>query len=268
LVNYVDAGPSNTMYANGAALQTSTPSGSNGPTDNLWHERTGVGNGNSVITSSESGFENAPLLKTTIDGLGDGTYDVFAYFWSGADEDWRLQAGLESDNLIDFRKFGSQRAEESQFTTIDATTANGHDLLLYRAYLGRSEVLDGADVDVFIDDWQSFNGGAIRSWYDGVGYSLVSAAEPILAGDYNDDGIVDAADYTTWRDSLGTSTQLPNDPTSDMVTLEDYQTWVDNFGNTASEGSVANSAVPEPTSWAMLVVALLAIVVRRRSIQC
>ena len=35
-----------------------------------------------------------------------------------------------------------------------------------------------------------------------------------LPGDYNGDGIVDAADYTRWRNNLGSTTTLLNDDTS------------------------------------------------------
>ena len=33
----------------------------------------------------------------------------------------------------------------------------------------------------------------------------------VLPGDYNQDGIVNAADYTVWRDNLGSPDSLPND---------------------------------------------------------
>ena len=56
------------------------------------------------------------MLKTTIDGRRrTALYDIFAYFWSDDDEDWRIMAGLESNNLIDFRRYGSQHAEADQF---------------------------------------------------------------------------------------------------------------------------------------------------------
>ena len=258
LINYVDANASNTKYASGAALQTSTPSGSTGPLDNLWHERTGFGNGGSVLTSSETGFENAPLLETTIDGstLEDGTYDVFAYFWSDVDEDWRVMAGLESDNLIDFRRYGSQLAEADQFAAIETVSAENNGLQLYRAYLGREQIAGGADVNVFIDDWQSLAGGAIRTWYDGVGYALVRS---ILAGDYNGDQIVDAADYTVWRDSLGS--QVDNGTGADgdgdgVIGPDDYVVWKNNFGHTAGSAG-SGSAVPEPGTVLLLVLATL-----------
>ena len=40
---------------------------------------------------------------------------------------------------------------------------------------------------------------------DVIGYD---AAVPPLSGDYNGNGVVDAADYTVWRDTLGSTTDL------------------------------------------------------------
>ena len=256
LVNYVDADASNTTLAGGAPIGATGPSGSAGAADNLWHWRTGYGNDGDVLTANESGLEDAPQLKTTIGGLADGTYDIFAYFWSDNDEDWRLTAGLDESNLINFRMYGSQHAGEDQFLTIDTVTANSNDVLLYRAYLGRVDLAGGADVDVFIDDW-SAGDAAYRTWYDGVGYALVIGG---LAGDYNEDGIVDAADYSVWRDHLGTSYALPNrDPgNSGIVNEADYTYWKANFGSGSGSGSGSLANVPEPGTAAMSALALLA----------
>ena len=268
LVTYLDANDTNTTRVNGAAIGATGPSGAAGAADNLWHQRDGFGNGGSVYTSSEFAFENAPILSTDIQGLGDGVYDVFAYFWSDNDEDWRLMAGLEQDNLVDFRKFGSQHAAEEQFDDLVTVAANNNDLLLYRAYVGRSDVVNGASIEVFIDDWQSLEGGAIRTWYDGVGYALVS---PLLPGDYNGDGTVTMADYVVWRDALGT-TQLSPYESADgdgdgQVTELDYQIWKSNLGQSlASLQAVSTShaqGVPEPRTL-LTALATLAILASRR----
>jgi hypothetical protein len=88
--------------------------------------------------------------------------------------------------------------------------------------------------------------------------SVVEAA--LLDGDYNADGIVDAADYTVWRDNLGAQVSLPGEAaTPGEVTVEDYQVWRGNFG--ASLGGAAASlsvaAVPEPATFAGLSLAVL-----------
>jgi hypothetical protein len=257
LVNYIDATTTNTTRSTGAAIGATGPSTSNGAVDGLWHQRAGFGNGGSVLTSSETGFENAPMLKTTVAGLEDGTYDVFAYFWSDNDEDWRIVAGLENNNLIDFRRYGSQHAEADQFAAIETVSANSNDLLLFRAYLGRKDVVGGAAIDVFIDDWQSLSGGAIRTWYDGVGYALVSELSPLLVGDYNDDRVVDAADYVVWRKNVGLTVALPNRDTANLgpISGADFDSWRANFGNTLpGRGSAESVSTPEPSALALLAV--------------
>jgi hypothetical protein len=80
-----------------------------------------------------------------------------------------------------------------------------------------------------------------------------------LPGDYNGNGIVDAADYAVWRDHLGQSVTLPNDTTPGSVTQADYDVWKSNFGNHSGSGSGASAAVPEPASLLLLLSGTLAI---------
>ena len=53
------------------------------------------------------------------------------------------------------------------------------------------------------------------------------------AGDYNNNGVVDAADYTTWRNNLGATISLTNQSplaiTRSLVDQEDYDLWKANF---------------------------------------
>ena len=74
------------------------------------------------------------------------------------------------------------------------------------------------------------------------------ALAPKLAGDFNGDGTVDAADYTVWRDGLGTN-----------FVQADYGVWVANFGATTS---VSSNSVPEPNS-ILLLLSLLTLNPRR-----
>ena len=87
---------------------------------------------------------------------------------------------------------------------------------------------------------------------------------PPPSGDYNGNGIVDAADYTTWRDTLGQSVAMDGDGAdgdeSGMIDAGDYTYWVERFGNVVPEGGPAisgataglsgsaNSTVPEPAT--------------------
>jgi len=58
------------------------------------------------------------------------------------------------------------------------------------------------------------------------------------AGDYSDNGTVDAADYTVWRDKLGTSETLPNDPIGGTIGDDQYDQWKNAFGQTSADGVV------------------------------
>jgi hypothetical protein len=85
---------------------------------------------------------------------------------------------------------------------------------------------------------------------------LEAALVPGLAGDYNADGTVDAADYSVWRDNLGGSGPLPNETASlGAIDQADYDAWKANFGATNLGGSGAtNSAVPEPATLILIAV--------------
>jgi hypothetical protein len=83
-----------------------------------------------------------------------------------------------------------------------------------------------------------------------------------LAGDFNGDGTVDAADYSTWRNHLGDSTEANINFAGNGggVTTADYEIWKTVYGATASGGGgLAGSdsgAVPEPGTGALLMLAV------------
>ena len=75
---------------------------------------------------------------------------------------------------------------------------------------------------------------------------------PILVGDYNSDGTVNAADFTIWRDHLNQNFQLANEGgiTPGVVNQADYNFWKSRFGATTGAGSASlSAAVPEPAAW-------------------
>jgi len=78
-----------------------------------------------------------------------------------------------------------------------------------------------------------------------------------LIGDYNENGVVDAADYTTWRNNLGTANALPNDPLGGTITQAQYDQWKAHFGESnlgSGSGQLASGSVPEPAAGILLVL--------------
>jgi hypothetical protein len=80
-----------------------------------------------------------------------------------------------------------------------------------------------------------------------------------LAGDYNGNGAVDAADYVVWRKTLGSTAVLAADGDDNgRVDQYDYVVWRFTFGNSAGAGSFARtSGVPEPSGAVLLSSACL-----------
>jgi hypothetical protein len=87
----------------------------------------------------------------------------------------------------------------------------------------------------------NFNFAIDRSW---SALRLTQVTGPALEGDYNEDGIVDASDYVTWR-------------TTGADGPEGYKAWRSNFGRTAQGmgGGFGNAAaVPEAASMVLLAI--------------
>ncbi len=82
-----------------------------------------------------------------------------------------------------------------------------------------------------------------------------------LSGDYNNDGTVDAADYTVWRDNEGAvAGTLLNDTDGGVIGAAQYATWVNNFGATSS----TSVAIPEPAAGLMLLIGLASVALNRK----
>lgn len=116
----------------------------------------------------------------------------------------------------------------------------------------------GASVARIAIDAVSLEFGVTRSLAT-LDWGTLLLSDLTLPGDYNDDGLVDAADYTVWRDTLGDEVNLRADGNNDgLVDPEDLDIWKSNYGRASSQGSMAlRTVVPEPSA---CVVAALAIV--------
>jgi hypothetical protein len=91
-----------------------------------------------------------------------------------------------------------------------------------------------------------------------------------VPGDYNGNGIVDAADYTVWRDTLGSTTNLRANgdntgASAGKIDQADYAIWKTNFGNHSGSGAATNAGVPEPATIALAMIAAASLCARPRA---
>lgn len=78
-----------------------------------------------------------------------------------------------------------------------------------------------------------------------------------IAGDYNVDGIVDAADYIVWRKAFGTSYIWADGDRNGMVGPEDFDIWRGAFGTGSAPGGGATLVqVPEPATILLWLIAI------------
>jgi hypothetical protein len=121
-------------------------------------------------------------------------------------------------------------------------------------------------------------GTPISFVFNGVNYSIpfngsapdlgayeTAAPSPVLLGDFNGDNIVDAADYTLWRNHLGEAdeTNINNSGDGGDVGPGDYVLWKSQYGESLP-GS-GGFAVPEPATCCSMLVAAVAATLRSRA---
>jgi T5SS/PEP-CTERM-associated repeat protein len=119
-----------------------------------------------------------------------------------------------------------------------------------------------------------FAGASLPGLPEGMDWGIhyepnVVALAISIPGDYSGNGVVDAADYTVWRNSLGqTGVFLAADGDGDdVVDADDYDFWKMHFGETVGGGSAGASpsqyAVPEPGALLYLLCGMIAATIRR-----
>jgi PEP-CTERM motif len=186
-------------------------------------------NGGGLAVSSASVIYATPLPANF------GTYDAT----TGA------YTNIGTPTLPNGRGYGALSFNGSVLYGVEAGTAS---------HLVKIDTTSGAVTDL---------GATAAQFLDGLAFS---PAATVLAGDYNNNGKVDAADYPLWRKNNGTSNSLgPNDPLGPPITLAQYTQWRTNFGKPATGSGVNVSSVPEPSTILLLMVSLVGVLGRRRS---
>ena len=94
-------------------------------------------------------------------------------------------------------------------------------------------------------------------------FTIGTTLAPGVAGDYNNNGVVDGGDYVVWRKRVNQSVTIPNDITPGTVTSQDYIEWRNRFGKTTFDFG-SGASVPEPTN-CLFVIAVTCLAFRRGS---
>lgn len=118
---------------------------------------------------------------------------------------------------------------------------------------------------------EEFVGAAYRNLYSfahvasyaNFGFRVASLVpEESFVGDYNGDGMVNLADYTVWRDTLGATVAYSGDGAdgnaNGVVDAADYFEWKNHFAQTAATGQLAAAfnTVPEPAGVTLVLLAV------------
>jgi hypothetical protein len=120
------------------------------------------------------------------------------------------------------------------------------------------------------DSYQLLTAGAVIGTFDStmlpaidpslawsIQYSATSVALKVVAapsGDFNNDGLVDAADYVVWREGVVVASTPAN-----------YNIWRQNFGRVVG-GTGTSAAIPEPSAFSFAMLAAIVLATQRRCI--
>jgi hypothetical protein len=242
--------PGNLTYTadNGSNSAADTYSyGSTGSTDRAFGEITSAAtvstigacftnNTNHAITSFLIGYTGEEWRL----GVADGTIDRLDFQFS-TDATSLLSGTYLNVDALDFTtpanssagaKDGNAAANRTVFAPIAITPAAPiqPERSFYIRWLPSN--ISGANDGLAIDD-----------------FSIGTALAPGIAGDYNNNGTVDAADYAIWRKKLNQSVTIPNDITPGTVVAQDYVEWESRFGKTTFDfGAGSGTNIPEPAT--------------------
>jgi len=192
---------------------------------------------------------NVRLTRGAIQGLYNAESE--SGYLDNYSPEFTLWATEINNPEVDVEDISATNAEQLNFDVWQI--AYGGQLNLASSIVGSAAVLYLELDDVFLDiqftNWSQGNGS-------GGAFSYLRAEPPSSGptGDYNSDGFVDAADYTIWRNTLGSMDDLRanGDNTglsANVIDQADFAFWKSHFGDivpgpggTGAMGAV----VPEP----------------------
>jgi hypothetical protein len=186
--------------------------------------------------------------------------------FSGDDPTTKLNAVIRKALIGDTPVFNYPIVQEFPIDVVGSSTDGSRfdGDLLGSQYLFQWDIEPAANGELLLSGQVFWAGGRIEQTTI-TGARLV----PGIAGDYNQNGTVDAADYVVWRRELGqTGPGLAADGSgNDVVDEVDLAIWQSRFGETAPPVPAAGfsaGAIPEPATLALFLAALYALAAPRR----
>ncbi len=207
---------------------TAATAGVLGVSDNVIADTSTIATGDPITFNFAAGV---PLEYGDAESIGDLTYAALLVTNDGSGN---LTPVLVPAMTADYIDDGTGTyVPESDYGDVD-----------YDYYLAASNYLT-------VDEWGTWL-WMFEPAHGDASFTAYFDLEP-LVGDYNGDGAIDAADYTTWRDAVtaGATTLTNRDPTnSGAVGETDYDVWKANYGMSAGAGAgaITLAAVPEPAT--------------------
>lgn len=194
-----------------------------------------------ILDEPGGGMQGISNLRGTLSNAKSGPDTVTSQWFVNLDDNSSLDSPLRPDG--GFAAFGR-------------VLGNGMDVF------DAIDLLPKRDLDPGKKEDMLFNDVPVGNFNNPLGTLVIVESISILdlpAGDYNFDGVVNLADYSIWRDTLGSTTIADADGNGNgVVDAADYTIWAASFGQTSTaNGRLATVGVPEPTSIVMVAGLLL-----------
>jgi hypothetical protein len=222
---------------------------------------------------SSSGFDYLGIMFRSDDEMGsDLEFDLaWGLRWETAGEGIRTSMGGDASRIMTSgvpRTFSvAYDPNDGEFGSITASVSDaGGPLTFFLNQINREVVLNNAALTRagLVKRVSNEGNSGFNLRLDDITYTGVASTVDVLPGDYNNDLVVDAADYTVWRDNLGAGDESSLNGNGDGmngVDAGDYSLWKDHFGDIppGAGGLAGGSLVPEPASWLLATLVGVAI---------
>ena len=237
------------------AINNKLTKGTGGSVDILGGTISGSGTIGGSVTNSGG---------TTAPGNSPGMLTIDGHYNQGSDGTLAIQIGgtepgLEHDVL---QVLGNASLAGTLHVSLygDFTPSGGDAFKVLTAggeLTSSGLILGGPDKELF-----SMNVDTTNDW---IMLTTAGGGDGV-PGDFNGNGVVDAADYTIYRDNLGGDSAAlgGNGSGAATVVVADYDLWKQNFG---SSGTGSTAAVPEPSTLLLVLWGLVGYATQRRQLR-